>query len=177
MAPSRVFSTIALRCQRHTPILAGKRLARLAFVVDVLLSLSAVEPSAVLIEKRESEFDAIGQRLIFPLERSSSGSTKLSSPIDRRQLMSREESNKAVVVRWSSDFWGKYVKLSLVAEIAGPDMLLKYSLHGSRRGHAGIKAFMTDFPAVFPDLNCWGPAALIAEGDYVGGQWEGGGAH
>jgi len=49
----------------NTPILAGERLARLAFVVDLLLSLSAFEPSAVLIEKHESEFDAIGQRLIF----------------------------------------------------------------------------------------------------------------
>jgi hypothetical protein len=34
-------------------------------VVDLFLSLSAFEPSAVLIEKDESEFDAIGQRLIF----------------------------------------------------------------------------------------------------------------
>jgi hypothetical protein len=34
-------------------------------VVDLFLSLSAFEPSAVLIEKHESEFDAIGQRLIF----------------------------------------------------------------------------------------------------------------
>ena len=34
-------------------------------LVDLFLSLSAFEPSAVLIEKHESEFDAIGQRLIF----------------------------------------------------------------------------------------------------------------
>ena len=56
-------------------------------------------------------------------------------------------------------------------------MLLKYSLHAPRRGREDIKAFMTDFRAAFPDLNFWGTADLIAEGDYVVGQWEGGGTH
>ena len=56
-------------------------------------------------------------------------------------------------------------------------MLLKYSLHEPRRGRDDIKAFMTDFRAAFPDLNFWGTADLIAEGDYVVGQWEGGGTH
>ena len=56
-------------------------------------------------------------------------------------------------------------------------MLLKYSLHEPRRGREDIKAFMTDFRAAFPDLNFWGTADLIAEGDYVVGQWEGGGTH
>jgi predicted ester cyclase len=56
-------------------------------------------------------------------------------------------------------------------------MLLKYSLHEPRRGRDDIKAFMTDFRAAFPDLNFWGTADLIAEGDYVVGQWEGGGSH
>jgi predicted ester cyclase len=56
-------------------------------------------------------------------------------------------------------------------------MLLKYSLHEPRRGRADIKAFMSDFRAAFPDLNFWGTADLIAEGDYVVGQWEGGGTH
>ena len=36
---------------------------------------------------------------------------------------------------------------------------------------------MTDFRNAFPDLNFWGTADLIAEGDYVVGQWEGGGTH
>jgi len=56
-------------------------------------------------------------------------------------------------------------------------MLLKYSLHEPRKGRADIKAFMTDFRAAFPDLNFWGTVGLIAEGDYVVGQWEGGGTH
>jgi predicted ester cyclase len=91
--------------------------------------------------------------------------------------MSKEENNKAVVGRWFTDFWGKTVNLGVVDEIAAPDMLLKYSLHEPRRGRGDIKAFMTDFRAAFPDLNFWGTADLIAEGDYVVGQWEGGGTH
>ena len=91
--------------------------------------------------------------------------------------MSLQDDNKAVVGRWFTDFWGKTCNLSVVDEIAAPDMLLKYSLHEPRKGHADIKAFMTDFRAAFPDLNFWGTADLIAEGDYVVGQWEGGGTH
>ncbi|MGZ9721999.1 ester cyclase [Rhizobium miluonense] len=91
--------------------------------------------------------------------------------------MSKEDDNKAVVGRWFTEFWGKDVNLAVIDEIAAPDMLLKYSLHEPRRGRADIRAFMTDFRAAFPDLNFWGTADLIAEGDYVVGQWEGGGTH
>ena len=91
--------------------------------------------------------------------------------------MSKEEDNKAVVGRWFTEFWGKNVNLAVVDEIATPNMLLKYSLHAPRRGRNDIKAFMTDFRSAFPDLNFWGTADLIAEGDYVVGQWEGGGTH
>jgi predicted ester cyclase len=54
---------------------------------------------------------------------------------------------------------------------------LQYSLHEPRRGREDIKAFMTGFREAFPDLNFWGAADLIAEGDYVVGRWEGGGTH
>ena len=91
--------------------------------------------------------------------------------------MSLQDENKAVIGRWFTDFWGKICNLDVVDEIAAPDMLLKYSLHEPRKGHEDIKAFMTDFRAAFPDLNFWGTADLIAEGDYVVGQWEGGGTH
>ncbi|HTP81491.1 MAG TPA: ester cyclase [Alphaproteobacteria bacterium] len=91
--------------------------------------------------------------------------------------MSKTDDNKAVVGRWFTDFWGEKCNLSVVDAIAAPDMLLKYSLHEPRRGHADIKGFMTDFRAAFPDLKFWGTADLIAEGDYVVGQWEGGGTH
>ena len=62
-------------------------------------------------------------------------------------------------------------------ELAAPDMLLQYSLHDPRRGRDDIKAFMTDFRQAFPDLNFWGTAELIAEGDHVVGRREGGGTH
>src|SRR5215813_9398014 len=104
-------------------------------------------------------------------------SVVLTRPITRSHAMGKEENNKAVVGRWFTEFWGKRLNLGVVDEIAAPDMLLKYSLHEPRRGRDDIKAFMTDFRAAFPDLNFWGTADLIAEGDYVVGQWEGGGSH
>jgi predicted ester cyclase len=91
--------------------------------------------------------------------------------------MSLQDDNKAIVGRWFTDFWGKTCNMSVVDEIAAPDMFLKYSLHEPRKGRDDIKAFMTDFRTAFPDLNFWGTAALIAEGDCVVGQWEGGGIH
>jgi predicted ester cyclase len=94
-----------------------------------------------------------------------------------RTLMSKEQENKAIVGRWFTSFWGSTCDLSIVDELAAPDMLLQYSLHEPRRGHADIKAFMTDFRAAFPDLSFGGAADLIAEGDYVVGRWIGGGTH
>src|SRR3984957_4058385 len=95
----------------------------------------------------------------------------------RRYSMSKEEDNKSIVGRWFTEFWGKNVNLNVIDEIAAPDMLLRYSLHEPRRGRSGIRAFMKDFRTAFPDLNFWGTADLIAEGDYVVGPWEGGGTH
>lgn len=91
--------------------------------------------------------------------------------------MSKETENKAIVGRWFTEFWGETCNLSVVDELASPDMLLQYSLHAPRRGHEEIKAFMTGFRTAFPDLHFWGTADLIAEGDYVVGRWEGGGTH
>jgi predicted ester cyclase len=91
--------------------------------------------------------------------------------------MSKENENKAIVGRWFTEFWGETCNLSIVDELAAPNMLLHYSLHEPRRGHEEIKAFMSGFREAFPDLNFWGVADLIAEGDYVVGRWEGGGTH
>jgi len=92
-------------------------------------------------------------------------------------MMSKGNDNKAIVGRWFTEFWGATCNLSIVDELAVPDMLLQYSLHAPRRGHEDIKAFMAGFREAFPDLNFWGTADLIAEGDYVVGRWEGGGTH
>ena len=91
--------------------------------------------------------------------------------------MSNPSENKIIVGRWFTDFWGKTCNLGIVDELAAPDMLLQYSLHAPRKGHADIKAFMADFRKAFPDLGFSGAADLIAEGDYVVGRWEGGGTH
>ncbi len=64
--------------------------------------------------------------------------------------MSKEDDNKALVGRWFTDFWGETCNLAIIDELAAPDMLLQYSLHAPRRGHADIKAFMTDFRTAFP---------------------------
>lgn len=93
------------------------------------------------------------------------------------KVISKEETNKAIVGRWFTDFWGETCNLNIVDELASPNMLLKYSLHEPRNGHKDIKAFMTDFRAAFPDLKFGGAAELIAEGDYVVGRWIGGGTH
>jgi predicted ester cyclase len=91
--------------------------------------------------------------------------------------MSKESDNKAIVGRWFTNFWGETCDLSIVDELAAPNMLLQYSLHEPRRGREDIKAFMTNFREAFRNLNFWGTADLIAEGDYVVGRWEGGGMH
>ena len=91
--------------------------------------------------------------------------------------MSKEQDNKAIVGRWFTEFWGNPWNPKVVDELAAPDILLQYSLHAPRRGRDDVKNFMVDFRAAFPDLEFGGAADLIAEGDYVVGQWKGGGTH
>lgn len=91
--------------------------------------------------------------------------------------MSKEQDNKAIVGRWFTEFWGNPWNPKVIDELAAPDILLKYSLHAPRRGREDVKNFMTDFREAFPDLEFGGAADLIAEGDYVVGQWKGGGTH
>ena len=50
-------------------------------------------------------------------------------------------------------------------------------MHSPRRGRDEVRDFATRFRAAFPDLGFEGTADLIAEGDYVVGQWKGGGTH
>ena len=95
----------------------------------------------------------------------------------RGSKMSREQENKAIVGRWFDGFWGNPWNPGIIDELAAADMLLQYSLHAPRRGREDVRDFMMGFRAAFPDLNFWGAADLIAEGDYVVGRWEGGGKH
>ena len=90
--------------------------------------------------------------------------------------MSTEE-NKAVVGRWFTEFWGKDFNPAVIDELAAPGIRFEYSLHAPCRGRQEVRQFAAKFRAAFPDLNFWGTAELLGEGDYVIGQWEGGGTH
>jgi predicted ester cyclase len=88
-----------------------------------------------------------------------------------------EEGNKAVVGRWFTEFWGPDFNPAVIDELAAPDIRFEYSLHAPLRGRDAVRDFATKFRAAFPDLAFGGTADLIAEGDYVVGQWTGGGTH
>jgi predicted ester cyclase len=87
------------------------------------------------------------------------------------------EDNKAVVDKWFTEFWGSDFNPAVIDELAHPDIRFEYSLHSPLRGRDQVRRFASEFRAAFPDLGFAGTADLIAEGDYVVGQWEGGGTH
>ena len=79
------------------------------------------------------------------------------------------------VGRWFTEFWGPDFNPAVIDELAAPDIRFEYSLHAPCRGRDEVRAFAAKFRAAFPDLAFGGTADLIAEGDYVVGQWIGGG--
>ena len=87
------------------------------------------------------------------------------------------EDNKAIVGRWFTDFWGSDFDPSIIDELAVPDIRFEYSLHKPLRGREAVREFALRFREAFPDLGFGATADLIAEGDYVVGQWKGGGTH
>jgi predicted ester cyclase len=87
------------------------------------------------------------------------------------------EDNKAIVGRWFAEFWGSPWNPAVIDELAAPDIRFEYSLHSPCNGRDEVRKFATEFRAAFPDLGFGATADLIAEGDYVVGQWEGGGTH
>jgi predicted ester cyclase len=87
------------------------------------------------------------------------------------------DDNKAIVARWFSEFWGTDYNPDVIDQLAAPDIRFEYSLHTPLRGRDAVREFATKFRAAFPDLAFGGTADLIADGDYVVGQWIGGGTH
>ena len=87
------------------------------------------------------------------------------------------EDNKAIVGRWFTEFWGPGYNSDVIDELAAPDIRFEYSLHAPVRGRDAVRDFATKFRAAFPDLAFAGTADLLADGDYVVGQWIGGGTH
>lgn len=83
--------------------------------------------------------------------------------------------NKAIVGRWFTEFWGAEYNPAVIDELAAPDIRFEYSMHTPCRGRDEVRDFASKFRAAFPDLAFAGTAELIAEGDYVVGQWKGGG--
>ena len=81
------------------------------------------------------------------------------------------------VGRWFAEFWGPDYNPAIIDELAAPEIRFEYSLHAPCRGRDEVRAFATKFRAAFPDLAFGGTSELIAEGDYVVGQWKGGGTH
>jgi hypothetical protein len=51
-----------------------------------------------------------------------------------RRIMCKEDDNKAIVGRWFKDFWSTPSDLTVVDELATPDVLLQYSPDTPRRG-------------------------------------------
>ena len=66
---------------------------------------------------------------------------------------------------------------AVVGAVDADDAWSDHSMHAPSRGRDEVREFATRFRASFPDLNFWGTAELLGEGDYVIGQWEGGGTH
>ena len=87
------------------------------------------------------------------------------------------EENKAIVGRWFTEFWGKDFNPAVIDELAAPDIRFEYSLHAPCRAATRSAQFATEVPRGVPRPQLLGTADLIAEGDYVVGQWEGGGTH
>jgi predicted ester cyclase len=87
------------------------------------------------------------------------------------------EENKALVGRWFAEFWGPDYNPAVIDELASPDIRFEYSLHAPCRGRDQVREFAAKFRAAFPDLAFEATAELIAEGEYVVGQWVGGGTH
>jgi predicted ester cyclase len=85
------------------------------------------------------------------------------------------EDNKAIVGRWFTEFWGADFNPAVIDELAAPEIRFEYSLHAACHGRDQVHAFAATFRAAFPDLAFEGTADLIGEGDYVVGQWIGGG--
>ena len=68
------------------------------------------------------------------------------------------EDNKAVVVRWFTDFWGSTFDARVIDEFAAPDIRFEYSLHQPLRGRDEVREFALRFREAFPDLGFAGTA-------------------
>ena len=85
--------------------------------------------------------------------------------------------NKDIAAKWFDATWGENFDPSIVDELAAPDVVMQYPLHGRLEGPKAIKEMLYRLRTAFPDLKFWIVGEVIAEGEYVFGRWEGGGTH
>ncbi|TKG94301.1 ester cyclase [Puteibacter caeruleilacunae] len=85
--------------------------------------------------------------------------------------------NKQIVGTWFNAIWGETYAPEVINQLAAPNMVMQYPIHGRHVGPEAIKAMLDRLREAFPDLKFWVIGDIIAEGDYVFGRWEGGGTH
>lgn len=86
------------------------------------------------------------------------------------------ETNKTIVSRWFTEYWGE-LNPDVVDELAADDILLRYPLGGESRGREEVKNRIIGFKEMFPDGGFELTDELIAEADRVVALWEGTGTH
>lgn len=88
-----------------------------------------------------------------------------------------EQQNKEIIGKWFNAIWGETYNPTVIKELAAPDMVMQYPIHGRHQGHEAIKGMLDRLREAFPDLKFWVVGDIIAEGEYVFGRWAGGGTH
>lgn len=82
-----------------------------------------------------------------------------------------------MVSEYFTAIWSDNYEPEKIRELASPDMLWRYPMHGEFYGTEAVITMLDSFRESFPDLNFWATADLLEDGDYVIAQWEGGGTH
>ncbi|ARS91756.1 ester cyclase [Natrarchaeobaculum aegyptiacum] len=89
---------------------------------------------------------------------------------------STHETNKEIVSRWWSEYWGE-PNPDIVDELAADDIRWYYPLAGEVQGREEVKKRIIGYKQRFPEGRFELTDELIAEGDRVVALWEGGGTH
>jgi predicted ester cyclase len=79
--------------------------------------------------------------------------------------------NKAAVGRWMIELWNKG-NLTIVDELAAPDVRIYYPLTGELRGRDEVKRGIARFREAFPDAVFTATGPFVAEGEYVAATWK-----
>lgn len=87
------------------------------------------------------------------------------------------QENKEIVGRWFDAIWGENYNPGIIDELAAPNVVMQYPIHGRSEGTKAVKDMLDRLREAFPDLKFWVVGNIVAEGDYVFGRWAGGGTH